>query len=232
MWEILVQNRTTSIFFFWHKAKKNTFSETIYNCSTPKLFGEDYVLNLSTGWGENTFYSKEFYQKELNGWDKKCVEEIKDLVKSPQKYTRALLNADIEINSMQVENFLEMQDVNIDAAEEIKNLLMKNSNPRLSIVFNPDILNEILSETGGNFTVDDEFIEQLKENAEDDNVIKEFEKLKGSIFSSETEGEHHHDGQVCDYTVTIFTPDNQKYHAHNSHCLVTGWNFYKDVKFE
>lgn len=213
------------------KQQYGSYNSHTYICTIKDMF-TNYTVNLSTGCGSDTYYSKEFYVDALKVWDKTCADEIKKLTKNPKVYTRDLLKAEIIINSRQLDNFIELkeQTTNIDALEDLDTIFRKSVKPEFPVVFEADELNSFLSEVGGDFDVSDELIEELRE--EDEELAEKFEKLNGCVFTVEHEGEHNHDGQMCDYTITVLTPDNHEYYAHNTHCLVTGWNFHGQVKFE
>lgn len=204
--------------------QNNGYSTKTYKCSKV-IADKDYTPHLSTGYGSNTYYDKEYYEQALASWDKLHKEELKSIAKNPKTHTKDLLKAAIEISSAQLDKFIKLQEEGEKTSTKKKEKVKK---PPFPFKFDADFLNFLLSETGGDFEVDDELIEDF---AETDEQREQLEKIKGSVFSAETEGYHNHDGQVCDYLVTILTPDNHEYTTGNSHCLVTGWNFDGLVEF-
>lgn len=207
------------------KKKDNGYSSTvIYNCSDKKLFSEnEYMLAFVTGCGSYTFYGKEYFEEKLKTWDKDCAKEINDITKKTKTYVRDILKAEVEINSNQLDNFLSLENISVSTKPKTK--------PKFPVVFEPKSLNRLLCETGGDFTVDDELIEWLTEEEEEE-IAEKLNKIMGAVFSASHEGFHNHDGQVCDYTLSVLLPDNNEYNAYNSHCLMTGWNFHEPVEFK
>ncbi len=95
--------------------------------------------------------------------------------------------------------------------------------PKFPISFKGKQLNNLLYEVDDSCKIDKEFVEFIKE--EDDLDISAL--LNWEINTSHV-GFHHHDGQVCDYTVEFISPEGYSYKTYESHSLVTGWNFYTD----
>lgn len=71
--------------------------------------------------------------------------------------------------------------------------------------------------------IDETIINNLAEDEIDISCLLNWE------VSYERKGEHHNDGQICDYTVTFTSPEGHEYHAYDSHCAITGWSFRGEV---
>jgi hypothetical protein len=215
---IKIWEETPEIF---KKQDRSYKTDAVYDCSTPNLMGDrNYMNGFVTGCGGNTYYSKEWYQNKLDNWDEVVKEVTSTINYCVKSWMKDLVKDEIEIKYSKLEETVELEGVS-----------KKPAKPKLDFTIDGDTLNSILSETGGEFDVDDEFIKSIEDEYEDE-IVNEFKKIKGATFSSEHEGYHHNDGQICDYTVTITTKDNHDYHAYDSHCLMVGWRFDGQITFQ
>lgn len=215
------------------KKEKTSWGETIYTHKT-LLTDNEYHAGLSfyfgsyskyndksftTGCGDKTFYPLDTLKTylDVDSW----VENVKKEVKSTKIKTRIkknLFKTCLQIRFNQIDTELSLTEF-----APVKKLGNKGPFP---MTISGSVLNGILSESGGDaFTIDEEFIEFAKEEYEVD-----FTPLIDWEIHASTDGYHNHDGQVCDYTVVFSPLEGDNYHAYNSHCLVTGWNFRDEVK--
>lgn len=206
------------------KLKQLSFSkkEKIYNCSKD-LFGDDYTCVFSTGCGSNTFYEKEYYVERLKTWDKDFEDALKRLKKNVGDYKKSLKGAEIEIMPRELDSYLMLAE-----APSTTTTKKKKSE---KFVVDGDLLNDLmyfLDNDGGE--VNDELIEYAKEEEESNELIDFLNKIKGACISSEHEGYHHNDGQICEYTLCISMPDGTDYYAYDEHSLMNGWSFHGKIE--
>lgn len=170
----------------------------------------------STGCGSDTYYSKEHFVKclsEIDSWLSKSIKDI-GTKKIKDRIKNQILKNTISIPISKVEDALTLFE---------KETTTVQKKPPFPIEFTDDELNFLLSEIGDCY-IDEEIIDELIEEDLDLSELLNWE------ISYEHEGEHHNDGQICDYTVTFTSPEGHEYYAYNSHSLVTGWNFYGKVE--
>lgn len=92
-----------------------------------------------------------------------------------------------------------------------------------------DALNDLLTEFGVDkigMEIDQDVVEYIQGEQEED-----ISHLLGWVIEADTEGYHHNDGDMVDYDVTLISPEGTEFNASNTHCLMTGWNFYGEVQF-
>jgi hypothetical protein len=198
------------------------------------LIGEEYSLSVfvlldkisyhsdfrfSTGYGSETYYEKDFYVNCMNEIDPWIASTMKELnsAKVKKRIKNQLLKNKILIPLTKLEKFLTLADKTTPEKDSVK--------PPFPMSFTDDEINFLMSEIGECY-ISENLIEELSEEGFDISSLLDWE------ISYEHEGEHHNDGQICDYTITFTSPDGYEYYAYNSHCLMTGWNFYGEVVIE
>lgn len=203
---------------------KGLLNDDEYGLSVFAMIGKiSYHSNFSfsTGWGGDSYHDKDFYVNrlsEIDPWVSKIVKEVNS-TKVKTRIKNQLLKINIDIPISKIETRLELIGKN-----KSKDKISKK--PPFPMTFSYKDMNFFLSQIGECF-LDEELIEELDEEYELD-----LSSLLNWEVSIEHEGYHHNDGQICDYTVTFTSPEGHEYHAYNSHCLVTGWNFYGEVVIE
>jgi hypothetical protein len=191
-----------------------------YMLSVFALFGNISFhsnFRFSTGCGGDTYFGKDFFIQclnEIDSWLSKTIKEINS-AKIKNRIKNQILNkSKIEIPLSKIDTYLELVD-NETHKDSVK--------PPFPIKFTDNQMNLFMGEFGECY-IDEEIVEELM-----DQYGLDISNLLEWEVSYEHEGEHHNDGQICDYTITLTSPDGHEYYAYNSHSLVTGWNFYGDV---
>jgi len=171
-------------------------------------------LGFSTGWGGDTHYAKSYYEEgilNLDKWTAKRIKEVKTS-KIKKRITNYLYKIQIEFSFNQILKHLSVDN---------KTKIVKKRIPPFPVQLTGQIMNALLyAWDSGELEFDDEGIEIFNEEYGID-----LTPLKDWEINTSHEGEHHNDGQMCDYTVEFQSPDGHSYYAYNTHCLMTGWNF-------
>lgn len=206
---------------------KNLLSSDEYRTSALVSFGKvSYFsdLHFTRGCGSDSYYGKEYFKAGLENADKwlsKVISELKS-DKIQARISNYFNKTEIKLTYPEV-----LEYITIPNNKSIFEVIKEVKKPEFPITFSSSCLNCLLSEIGGECVVDDEIIHFcISEFEEDLSAIRDYE------ISSETNGYHNHDGQVCDYKVTFTSPAGHDYNCYNSHCLITGWNFDGKIKPE
>lgn len=192
------------------------YHQSVFTFLDKISFHSDF--SFTTGCGGDTFYDKEFHVKCLEDIDAWVTDVAKQLssTKIRARIKNALLKNTITISLSKVNETLTL-------AEKSKPTEKK---PPFPIKLSGNEMNALMRYASDSY-ITEEIIEELDEEWEID-----ISSLLDWEISSEHEGEHYNDGQICDYTVTLTSPDGHEYYAYDSHCLMTGWNFDgDDVEF-
>jgi hypothetical protein len=216
------------------KHRKNFLNnKTIYE-NKGLLVGEEYNLSVfvfidkisyhsdfsfTSGYGRDTYYEKDFYvncMNEIDPWITNTVKELNS-AKVKKRIKNQLLKNRIVIPLTKLEKFLTLADKTTPDKDSVK--------PPFPMSFTDDEINFLLSYIGECY-ISENLIEELSEEGFDISSLLDWE------ISYEHEGEHHNDGQICDYTITFTSPDGYEYYAYDSHSLMTGWNFNDEVIIE
>ena len=180
-----------------------------------------YELSACTGCGSDTYFDKEYFESRLDGLDKWVESQIKEMhtPKFKNRITNYVAKTVIELNFNEVYKYI---TIPINSAHEASK---NNKIPEFPMVFSPDFLNSFLSELDDYLIVDEEIIEAVEtEYGVDLSALEDWEISIGH------EGDHVHDGQVCEYTATFMSPEGQEYYIFDDHSLMTGWNFHEEQK--
>jgi len=183
----------------------------------------EHGMDFTTGCGGDTFYSKSEIEEQIKKediWFPKTVKMLKDkkTLKRIENYVSK------RIFSISIKQFIKY--VSIPGTQTIKEKV-KVKKPKFPIKFTGDDLNTILDIFSDHILIDDEFIQDVKsDSGVDISVLMDWEITEG------TDGYHNTDGDHCDYEVCFTSPDGHEYKFYNTHCLITGYNFYGNLKAE
>lgn len=176
-----------------------------------------------TGYGSETYYDAERLKLsliEVDEWVYKTIKNLKT-ARGREKFKKAILRgrANLSLTFEELEQWIEIP-------ETIKPDKKQKKVP-FPFQIEGSIMNIIMGEVSDDFVeVNEEFVEYIqKESGVDINF------LLGWEIAYKSSGEHHHDGQMVEYTLILTSPNGNRYQAHDTHCLVTGWNFRGPVKF-
>lgn len=180
-------------------------------------------FRFSTGCGGDTYYAKEVYEEGLESIDKWIEKATKELAsaKIKKRLKNYIMKNTVTIPIGRLEDSIAL------SVDEIKVTNNSKDKPKFPIKFTANELNMLLD----NFSeacIDQEFIDEIKSDEWNEYFKVDMTPLLDWEISVENEGYHHHDGQVCDYTATFIHPDGHEYYVYSEHCLMTGWNLWKD----
>lgn len=183
----------------------------------------EHGMDFTTGCGGDTFYSKSEIEEEIKKediWFAKTTKMLKD-----KKTLKRIENYVSKRNfTISIKQFIKYASIpGIETVKEVK----KVKKPKFPIKISGDDLNGILELFDDHVLIDDEFIQDvLSDTGLDISVLMDWEITEG------TEGYHNTDGDHCDYEVCFTSPDGHEYIFYNTHCLMTGYNFYGNLKPE
>jgi hypothetical protein len=180
-------------------------------------------FRFSTGCGGDTYYAKEVYEEGLESIDKWIEKATKELAsaKIKKRLKNYIMKNTVTIPIGRLEDSIALSVDEIKVSNSSKKSKSPNK-PEFPVKFTAIQMNYFLSEYGEAY-LDEEMIEEF--NSQNDVDISPL--LHWEILV-EHEGYHHNDGQVCDYTATFIHPDGHEYYVYSEHCLMTGWNLWKD----
>ena len=174
------------------------------------------LLSFTTGLGSSTYFEKHYYTQKLSEIDEWLETQIKVL--EDNKMRKRVVNA---LNKMVFE--FSFNDV-VKYITPDTTLSIKNKKDKFPLSIKGEQLNNILySCSDEHQIIDDEFIELIKNE-----IGLDLTNLKDWDISSESEGDHAHDGDNCDYKVIFCSPDGDEYITYDNHNLINGWSFDDD----
>jgi hypothetical protein len=189
-----------------------------YIKSVSVFFGKLYYSGFyfTTGWGDKSFYNKDYYINNLNEIDAWLAKSLKDIKSSK---TKPKIKNEIYRNIITIP----LSDTNKYLILNEKEVTKNSLKPKFPIAFNAEELNTLISSINSHVYITDDIIEDF--NSEDIDISK----LKDWEISYSHDGYHHNDGQICDYEVIFTSPEGYNYYLYDSHSLITGWNFYGEI---
>lgn len=201
---------------------KTLLSDNEYSISLNVFFFNYFSsgdFRFTSGYGEHSYYGVELYIDDLNEVDAWFEKIKKDLTskKIKDRFIKYVLKHNIEIPLNKIYDVLTLSETSP----------IKPDRPVLPINIDGAILNGLFYQHGSNLEINKNIIQYVMSEHDVDLL-----PLLGWEIESYTDDYHHHDGQVCDYVITLSSPEGYEYYAYDEHCLMTGWNFDDGPAFE
>lgn len=165
------------------------------------------------GYGGDSFFDKQTYIDNLAGldaWEVKARKELSSK-KVRTKLGKGLTKDYIDFPLESIEDYLSLTPFDYT---------LKSEKTGLPMEINGAFMNELLNIDDEINWIDELFIENMKEEYDED-----WSKLLDWGFEGKAEEYHKLDNEVSKYQLTFISPEGHEYVAYNDHSLKTGWNF-------